>query len=158
MRGRLRVADIGMKKYFGAPVRADASAAHTLVMKSREPLMQLSYAFDALREKTPAAQALALKLVTQSDLLRLKVIARLHARGLPPEVGWTDLLQEAFAATDEEILAAAGELGMNPAMRGSAAFFSVTLLVQPNFLARKRGKAMRSRVAHKSARNRSDEL
>lgn len=47
--------------------------------------------------KTPAAQALALKLVTQMDLLRLKSVARLYARGLPPEVGWTDLLQEAFA-------------------------------------------------------------
>jgi len=47
--------------------------------------------------RTPAAHALALKLVTQMDLLRLKSIARLHARGLPPEVGWTDLLQEAFA-------------------------------------------------------------
>lgn len=47
--------------------------------------------------KTPAAEALALKLVTEMDLLRLKAIARLHARGLPPEVDWTDLLQEAFA-------------------------------------------------------------
>lgn len=47
--------------------------------------------------RTPAAHARALKLVTQMDLLRLKSIARLHARGLPPEVGWTDLLQEAFA-------------------------------------------------------------
>lgn len=47
--------------------------------------------------ETPAAQALALKLVTQMDLLRLKAIARLHARGLPPEIGWADLLQEAFA-------------------------------------------------------------
>ncbi|HEX5462313.1 MAG TPA: hypothetical protein VFX20_20265 [Steroidobacteraceae bacterium] len=47
--------------------------------------------------RTPAAHALALKLVTQMDLLRLKSIARLHARGLPAEVGWTDLLQEAFA-------------------------------------------------------------
>lgn len=46
---------------------------------------------------TPAAQALALKLVTAMDLLRLKAVARLHARGLPPEVGWSDLLQEAFA-------------------------------------------------------------
>src|ERR1700722_4746096 len=59
--------------------------------------MQLSHAFEALCEKTPAAQALALKLVTEGDLLRLKVIARLHARGLPPEISWTDLLQEAFA-------------------------------------------------------------
>ena len=32
-------------------------------------------------------------------------------------------------ASDEEILAAARELGMNPAMKGSSAFFGVTLLV-----------------------------
>ena len=44
----------------------------------------------------PAARALALKLVSEMDLLRLKAIARLHARGLPPEVDWSDLLQEAF--------------------------------------------------------------
>ncbi len=48
-------------------------------------------------ERTPAAEALALELVTQTDLLRLKVIARLHARGLPPDISWSDLLQEAFA-------------------------------------------------------------
>lgn len=47
--------------------------------------------------KAPAAEALARKLVTRLDLLRLKGIARLHARGLPAEVGWSDLLQEAFA-------------------------------------------------------------
>ena len=47
--------------------------------------------------QAPAAEALARKLVTQMDLLRLKGIARLHARGLPPEIGWSDLLQEAFA-------------------------------------------------------------
>jgi RNA polymerase sigma-70 factor (ECF subfamily) len=46
---------------------------------------------------TPAEKALALNLVTATDLLRLKTIARLHARGLPAEVGWDDLLQEAFA-------------------------------------------------------------
>jgi len=46
---------------------------------------------------TPAARAFNAKLVTRADLLRLKVIARLHARGLPPDVGWSDLLQEAFA-------------------------------------------------------------
>ena len=60
--------------------------------------MPLAHAFDALViQATPAAQALDRKLVTQSDLLRLKVLARLHARGLPPEIAWTDLLQEAFA-------------------------------------------------------------
>ena len=36
------------------------------------------------------------------------------------------LERELVAATDEEILAAAADLGMNPAMKGSAAFFGVT--------------------------------
>jgi DNA-directed RNA polymerase specialized sigma24 family protein len=40
--------------------------------------------------------ALALELLTEMDLLRLKTLARLHARGLPPDVGWDDLLQEAI--------------------------------------------------------------
>jgi RNA polymerase sigma-70 factor (ECF subfamily) len=44
-----------------------------------------------------AETALGLKLITESDLLRLKAIARLHARGLPSDVSWDDLLQEAFA-------------------------------------------------------------
>jgi DNA-directed RNA polymerase specialized sigma24 family protein len=46
---------------------------------------------------SPAEEALALKLVSEMDLLRLKAIARLHARGLPADVSWADLLQEAFA-------------------------------------------------------------
>ena len=45
----------------------------------------------------PAARALAMKLVTDCDLLRLKVIARLHGRSLPPDISWADLLQEAVA-------------------------------------------------------------
>jgi DNA-directed RNA polymerase specialized sigma24 family protein len=44
----------------------------------------------------PAGKALADELVTETELLRLKAIAHLHARGLPPAVGWSDLLQEAF--------------------------------------------------------------
>jgi RNA polymerase sigma-70 factor (ECF subfamily) len=44
----------------------------------------------------PTETALALKLVTQMELLKLKTIARLHARGLPADVGWDDLLQEAL--------------------------------------------------------------
>jgi hypothetical protein len=36
------------------------------------------------------------------------------------------LERELIEATDEEILEAASDLGMNPAMRGSAAFFGVT--------------------------------
>jgi len=44
----------------------------------------------------PTETALALKLVSEMNLLRLKTIARLHARGLPPDIGWDDLLQEAL--------------------------------------------------------------
>ena len=44
----------------------------------------------------PAQTALALELVSAMDLLRLKSIARLYARGLPPEVTWEDLFQEAL--------------------------------------------------------------
>jgi len=44
----------------------------------------------------PTQTALALELVGKLDLLRLKAIARLYARGLPPDVSWDDLLQEAF--------------------------------------------------------------
>ena len=44
----------------------------------------------------PAEVALALNLITRMDFLRLKAVARLHARGLPPDVSWDDLLQEAF--------------------------------------------------------------
>ena len=44
----------------------------------------------------PAQTVLALKLLSQMDLLRLKSIARVYARGLPPEVTWEDMLQEAL--------------------------------------------------------------
>ena len=39
------------------------------------------------RDITPTQTALALDLITRMDLLRLKSIARLYARGLPPESG-----------------------------------------------------------------------
>lgn len=45
----------------------------------------------------PAQTARALRLVSDLDLLRLKAIARLYARGLPPEMTWEDILQESFA-------------------------------------------------------------
>jgi RNA polymerase sigma factor (sigma-70 family) len=64
-------------------------------MSIRMPPSKLQ--FTGLPRRSPAAQALELNLVTRMDLLRLKAIARLYARGLPPEVGWSDLLQEAFA-------------------------------------------------------------
>lgn len=44
----------------------------------------------------PSETALALNLIGRMDLLRLKAIARLHGRGLPPDITWDDLLQEAF--------------------------------------------------------------
>src|SRR5215469_5167719 len=85
-------------RYFlAAVVRTNAAAAHiTVMMSNRRHLIRMTSASPTM-PKTPAAQALALKLVTEMDLLRLKAVARLYARGLPPEVGWTDLLQEAFA-------------------------------------------------------------
>jgi DNA-directed RNA polymerase specialized sigma24 family protein len=54
-------------------------------------------AADSPLQPPPADRALALKLVTDCDLLRLKVIARLHGRSLPPDLSWADLLQEALA-------------------------------------------------------------
>ena len=44
----------------------------------------------------PAETALALATVSKMELLRLKTIARVYARGLPPDVSWDDLLQEAL--------------------------------------------------------------
>ena len=41
------------------------------------------------------------------------------------------LERELIEATDEEILEAASELGMNPAMKGSAAFFGIATIYHP---------------------------
>lgn len=77
-------------------VRGGGATAHSEQMK---PLIDLNNLPELPEEapKPPAAAALAAGLVTSVDLLRLKSIARLHARGLPPDVSWSDLLQEAFA-------------------------------------------------------------
>jgi len=48
------------------------------------------------KQLRPAQTALALNLISEMDFLRLKAIARLYARGLPPEIDWDDLLQEAL--------------------------------------------------------------
>lgn len=50
-------------------------------------------------EKAGSAQAFARALAALSDvdLIRLRAIARLRARGLPPDVSWADLLHEAIA-------------------------------------------------------------
>jgi DNA-directed RNA polymerase specialized sigma24 family protein len=44
----------------------------------------------------PAESALALNLLSETDLLRLKTVARIYARGLEPEGAWEDLLQIAI--------------------------------------------------------------
>src|SRR6476620_6841755 len=62
------------------------------VSKPKRRMPRLSYD----RTIAPSHTALALELVTEMDLLRLKSIARLYARGLPPDVAWDDLLQEAI--------------------------------------------------------------
>ena len=48
-------------------------------------------------EDSTAGIARALAALSETDLLRLKAIARLRARDLPPDVGWSDLLNEAVA-------------------------------------------------------------
>jgi hypothetical protein len=59
-----------------------------------------------------------------------------------PEVGFervmTALERDLLNATDEEIVAAVKELGMNPTMKGSAALFGVTLMWQPRSPSEKR--------------------
>jgi RNA polymerase sigma-70 factor (ECF subfamily) len=42
----------------------------------------------------PAETVLALKILGEIELLRLKTVARLYGRELPPDVTWEDLLQE----------------------------------------------------------------
>lgn len=44
----------------------------------------------------PAQTARALELLSNTDLLRLKTVARVYARGLSPEGVWEDMLQEAI--------------------------------------------------------------
>jgi len=44
----------------------------------------------------PTESALALGMVTEVQLLRLKTLARWYGRGLPEDVTWEDLLQEAL--------------------------------------------------------------
>ena len=48
-------------------------------------------------EDSTAEIARALAALSEADLLRLKAIARLRARDLPRDVGWSDLLNEAVA-------------------------------------------------------------
>jgi DNA-directed RNA polymerase specialized sigma24 family protein len=62
--------------------------------------------------------SLSLKLVTEMDLLKLKTIARLHARGLPPDVGWQDLIQEALTRVLTGARKVPEGIGMVPFLAG----------------------------------------
>ena len=56
---------------------------------------------------------------------------------------------EVIHASDEEILAAARELGMNPAMKGSSAFFGVMFLVRLGQPPQKPARRKRNYVARR---------
>ncbi|MEO8316050.1 MAG: sigma-70 family RNA polymerase sigma factor [Pseudomonadota bacterium] len=49
-------------------------------------------------------------MIAKLDLLRLKTLARLYARGLPPDVDWEDLLQEALTRVLTGSRVVAGEV------------------------------------------------
>ena len=92
----IRTASIGRNNYFQFQCPRVRSGSAYLSMKSPSDIANWPQGLD-WDNSPPAQQALDARLVTEQDLLRLKVIARLHARGLPPDIGWADLLQEAFA-------------------------------------------------------------
>jgi DNA-directed RNA polymerase specialized sigma24 family protein len=70
------------------------------------------------REIRPAQAVLALNLVSEMDFLRLKAIARLYSRGLPPDVDWDDLLQEAFTRVLVGARVKPSEVAMVPFIAG----------------------------------------
>lgn len=77
--------------------RTAVRATDAAMMETVKRSVKKAKAGQMLPVQPAADRALALKLVTDCDLLRLKVIARLHGRSLPPDISWADLLQEAFA-------------------------------------------------------------
>lgn len=82
------------RQYSAVTVRGGHLGAHTLG-KGVQHMPQIPLLVDN-RILRPAQTAVALELLSSMDLLRLKALARLHARGLPPDVTWEDLLQEAL--------------------------------------------------------------
>jgi RNA polymerase sigma-70 factor (ECF subfamily) len=83
----------------GGSVSAVERRVRILLRKVRKPVSQPKSRIPPLSAHqviAPTHTALALQLVTEMDLLRLKSLARLYARGLPPDVTWEDLLQEAI--------------------------------------------------------------
>jgi hypothetical protein len=75
-----------------------------------------------------------------------------------PELGFERVLAalecELLGATDEEIVAAAEELGMIPTMKGSAALFGVILLWRPREQKETRPKRAAGQTAVARARRR----
>jgi DNA-directed RNA polymerase specialized sigma24 family protein len=47
--------------------------------------------------QSPLQRAVSTALMPEADFLRLQAVARLYARGLPGDVGWRELLNEAVA-------------------------------------------------------------
>src|SRR5882724_11186297 len=82
-------------KYLHPRVRGAPFVAHTQIDKGLRGMPETLKLIDK-RVLLPAETALALATVSKMELLRLKTIARLYARGLPPDVAWDDLLQEAL--------------------------------------------------------------
>lgn len=75
-------------------VRGGLLASHIAVVMPRT-MRQVPPLTDN-RVLRPAQALLALESVSRMDLLRLKAIARIYARGLQPEGVWEDMLQEAL--------------------------------------------------------------
>src|SRR5580704_1237274 len=73
------------KQYLPRVVRGSMGTAHTPMRTATAPMTQIPQLADD-RVLNSAETALALKLISRMDFLRLKTIARWHARGLPPHV------------------------------------------------------------------------
>jgi DNA-directed RNA polymerase specialized sigma24 family protein len=94
---RSAVARADRENYFSRWVSVQDGGRRIFSGNSFAIIMRYRYPFEPARGDTPLEKAIALELVSDMDLLRLKAIARVHARGLPGDVGWGDVLQEAFA-------------------------------------------------------------
>src|SRR5258708_24496703 len=84
-----------VKEYLLRVVRGSAWIAHPPMRTATAPMPQIPQLADDRVLSTPETP-LALKLISRMDFLRLKTIARWHARRPPPDVAWDDLLQEAL--------------------------------------------------------------
>jgi DNA-directed RNA polymerase specialized sigma24 family protein len=92
MRSEMAIAD--MKDFF---LPLSAGRPRLRILEGEAPLYMPQTKPKGNMCTVPTDAAVALKALRKFDLLRLKTIARIHARGLPADVGWADLLQEAFA-------------------------------------------------------------